>query len=317
MDSQNGAVRGTRWTSGSGQVPRAQAEILRRVLTEHLLEATRKIMAGRPGFFGGSRSDQSDRDADSGFGSGFDADQGIRLGDPNGRTDGGFNTPPAFDPVWGTLGAPTSGSGSDWLSESPHQDPEGVAIDVEIFGDGFQISGQIHTGQFDRLSDWINMQSGFIQVRDAWHVHLGQRNLPDQDQRRGMLWVRLDQIVLMAEHAVAQRGRPGAPVVQKQRRKVAIVTPGYSLRGNLYIHAYGSMKRYLESPDPHFLPLTELNVRWLSDPSLVARYPFAMVNRAQLVTVLDESSSPAGEGAGTQPEHSTSEMPLHRRSGAA
>jgi hypothetical protein len=280
-------------------------------------------MAGRPGFFGGLRGDQPDRDADSGFGSGVGGDQGIRLGDqgirlgdPNGRSDGGFNTPPGFDPVWGTLGAPTSGGGNDWLSESPHQEPEGVAVEVEIFGDGFQISGQIHTGQFDRLSDWINMQTGFVQVRDAWHVHLGQRNLPDPDQRRGTLWVRLDQIVLVAERAVAQQSRPGAPVVQKRRRKVAIVTPGYSLRGNLYIHTYGSMKQYLEPPDPHFLPLTELNVRWLSDPSLVARYPFAMVNRAQLVTVLDESNSAAGDNTNTQSEQ-TGDTPLHRRSGAA
>ena len=161
------------------------------------------------------------------------------------------------------------------------------------------------------------MQAGFIQVRDAWHVHLGQRNLPDPDQRRGTLWVRLDQIVLVAERAVAQQSRPGAPVVQKQRRKVAIVTPGYSLRGNLYIHAYGSMKQFLESPDPHFLPLTELNVRWLSDPSLVARYPFAMVNRGQLVTVLDESVSLAGDTANAHAENSVGDMPLHRRSGAA
>jgi hypothetical protein len=279
-------------------------------------------MAGRPGFFGGQRSDQLDRGADSGFGSGFDdlgirlGDQGIRLGDPDGRPDGGFNTPPGFDPVWGTLGAPATGGGNDWAANSD-EDSDGVAVDVEVFGDGFQIAGQIRTGQFDRLSDWINMQAGFIQVHDAWHVHLGQRNLPDPDQRRGTLWVRLDQIVLVAEHSMAQQGRPGAPVVQKQKRKVSVVTPGYSLRGNMYIHAYGSMKQFLETHDPHFLPLTELNVRWTSDPSLVARYPFAMVNRAQLVTVLDESNSPAGDSAGSHPDRSATELPLHRRSGAA
>ena len=235
-------------------------------------------MAGRPGFFGGPRDDQSDRDADSGFG-----------------------LPPGFDPVWGTLGAPSAGGSNGWLSQSTEEEPEGLAVDVEIFGEGFQISGQIHTGRFDRLSDWINMQSGFIQVRDAWHVHLGQGN----------------QIVLIAEHAAIQQSRVGAPLVDKQRRKVSIVTPGYSLRGNLYIHTYGSMKQYLESAEPRFLPLTELHVRWLSDPSLVARYPFAMVNRAQLVTVLEESNSPAGDTADTESEQSAGDIPLHRRSGAA
>jgi hypothetical protein len=161
------------------------------------------------------------------------------------------------------------------------------------------------------------MQSGFIQVRNAWHVHLGQRNLPDTEQQRGILWARLDQIVLVAERAAIQQSRVGAPLVDKQRRKVSIVTPGYSLRGNLYIHTYGSMKQYLENADPRFLPLTELHVRWLSDPSLVARYPFALVNRAQLVTVLVESNSPAGDTANTEGGDAEGDLPLHRRSGAA
>lgn len=273
-------------------------------------------MAGRPGFFGGPRGDQSDRDADSGFGSGLDGEN-VRLGQPPSRGEGGFGSVPGFDPVWGTLGAPAAGGSNDWLSRSTEEEPEGLAVDVEIFGEGFQISGQIHTGQFDRMSDWINMQSGFIQVRDAWHVHLGQGNLPDPEQRRGILWARLDQIVLIAEHAAIQQSRVGAPIVDKQRRKVSIVTPGYSLRGNLYIHTYGSMKQYLESPDPRFLPLTELHVRWLSDPNLVVRYPFAMVNRAQLVTVLEESNSPAGDTANAGGEDSAGDIPLHRRSGAA
>lgn len=279
-------------------------------------------MAGRPGFLGGLRGDQSDRDAGSSFG--FSGGQGVRvgnqnvrLGEPTNRSDSGFGFPPGFDPVWGTLGAPTAGGSNDWLSRSTEEEPEGIAIEVEIFGDGFQISGQIHTGQFDRLSDWINMQSGFIQVRDAWHAHLGQRNLPDPEQPRGMLWARLDQIVLVAERAAIQQSRFGAPLVDKQRRKVSIVTPGYSLRGNLHIHAHGSMKQYLESAEPRFLPMTELNVRWLSDPSLVTRYPFAMVNRAQLVTMLDESNSPAGDTANIGGEDAARDMPLHRRSGAA
>src|ERR1035437_8874413 len=273
-------------------------------------------MAGRPGFLGGLRGDQCDRDVDSGFGSGFGSEN-IRLGEPPSSGQGGLDTPPGFDPVWGTLGAPTVGGSNAWLSRSAEDELEGIAVEVEILGNGFQISGQIHTGQFDRMSDWINMQSGFIQVRDAWHVHLGQGNLPDPEQRRGILWARLDQIVLIAEHAAIQQSRVGAPIVDKQRRKVSIVTPGYSLRGNLYIHTYGSMKQYLESAEPRFLPLTELHVRWLSDPSLVVRYPFAMVNRAQLVTVLEESNFPAGDTANTEGEPSVGDIPLHRRSGAA
>jgi hypothetical protein len=191
-----------------------------------------------------------------------------------------------------------------------------VAVDVDIFGAGFQISGQIRTGQFDRLSDWINMQTGFIQVRDAWHVHLGQTHVPDPGQRKGTLWVKLDQVVLVAERTPVQSSRPGAPVVQKQKRKVSIVTPGYNLLGSIYVHTYGSMSQFLESPDPRYLPVTDLTVHWLSDPAMVARFPFAMVNRQQLVTILDETSSNSGGSANSGSENEE-EMPIHHRWSAA
>ena len=237
----------------------------------------------------------------------------IRLGDPESQR-AGFDTPPGFDPVWGTLGAPTPHV-DDWLTRSQAAD-EGVAIDVEVFGNGFEISGQLSTGQFDRLSDWLNMQTGFIQIRNAWHVHLGQSSAPSPDQRKGTLWVRLSQVVLVAERNPVQQSRPGAPVVQKEKRAVSVVTPGYDLRGSIHLVAYGSMSQFLESPDPHFLPMTDLTVRWLSDSAMVGRYPFAMVNREQLVTILDETDSPEGDSARGEAE-SGDEMPLHRRWGAA
>lgn len=219
----------------------------------------------------------------------------IRLGDPNGPRPGdGPIASPAFDPVWGTLGAPTGRTGDDWPSQAD-SDLGGPAVEVEILGADFQISGQIHTGQFDRLSDWINMQTGFIQVANALNLHLGTATAPDLDQGRATLWVRLNQIVLVAERAPVAQVRSGAPDVRKERLDVSIVTPGYVLRGDLHIHALGSMTQFLETPDPHFLPMTDLVVHQQDGAAMIARYPFAMVNRAQLVTVLDRSRPRTGE----------------------
>jgi hypothetical protein len=215
----------------------------------------------------------------------------IRLGEPNAtRTGDDPGTSPVFDPVWGTLGAATGLNGDGWPAEDD-ADLQGPAVDVEILGADFQISGQIHTGNFDRLSDWINMQTGFIRVANALHLHPGSAVELDADERRATLWVRLSQIVLMAERAPVAPVRSGAPEVPKERQDVSIVTPGYDLRGDLHIHAHGSMTQFLETPEPHFLPMTDLVVRWLDDPTMIASFPFAMVNRAQLVTVHDWSRS--------------------------
>ena len=279
-------------------------------------------MAGRSGFLGGFRQgDASDRDADAGFGPDSPAEgtPPLRLGDPSRPPENaGFGGSPGFDPVWGTLGSPDAQANDPWRANSQEADEEGLAFDVEIFGDGFQVSGRLRTGQFDRLSDWLNMKTGFIQVEDGVHVHLGDAPVSDREQSRGTLWVRLDQVVMVAERTNIQQARPGAPVVQKQRRKVSIVTPGYILEGSLHVHAFGSMKEYLEPVEPHFLPITEVTVHWLSDPTLVARLPFAVINRREMITILDEPSAPAEDSARHGGEFPADDsMPLRRRSGAA
>jgi hypothetical protein len=272
-------------------------------------------MAGRPGFFGGVRQgDAPVRDAEFGFAS-QEGSPFIRLGESRSGRDDGFGGTPGFDPIWGTLGAPVAQAGDPWRVTS-EQIETGPIVDVEIFGECFQIAGQICTGQFPRLSDYLNMQQGFIQVREGSMAPLGQANPPDPDAVKGTLWVRLAQIVLVVERAAIATHRPGAPVVQKERRKATIVAPGFSMRGNLHIHTHGSMKQFLESPDPHFLPLTELTIRQTGNPALVSRYPFALVNREQLISLLDEPANPADEATETEADREA-EMPLHRRWGAA
>ena len=258
-------------------------------------------MFRQPGFIGGllggdSRGPDPDPTADVDVAGGLDGKPPIRLGEPDQQSpDAGFGVPSGFDPVWGSLGPQPVGEGG-WNREYEAQ-ADGVTVGVEVLGDGFGISGELRIGQFDRLSDWLNMRSGFIQISDARQLHFGRKSARGPDQPPGTLWVRLEQIVLVAERSPVRRERPGAPTVAKQQRQVAIVTPGYTVRGSVHVHADGSMTHFLESPDPHFLPMTDLTVHWLSDASAIARFPFAMVNRHQLVTVMDESTLEAGKTA--------------------
>ena len=256
-------------------------------------------MARRPGFFGSILGGEApERDADAGFDTETPIDPSLfSLGDPNAeRSEAGSSVTPAFDTVWGAPGAPISQRDHDQLARGGEED-DGLAVEVEIFGRGFHVSGQVRTGYFDRLSDWINMQSGFITIHDALPVHPREADAPDSDPAMGTLWVRLDQIVLVAERSPVVLNRPGAPAVQKQRRKVRVVAADYNLRGNVHVHSDGSMSHFLDLPDPRFLPITDLTVGWGPDATLVTRFPFGMMNREQMFTVLDESAAPVGEAA--------------------
>jgi hypothetical protein len=273
-------------------------------------------MAGRTGFLGGLRQGGSpDWGADDGRDLGS-ADAGTFRFAETPRADP-TGMPPGFDPVWGTLGGPTAQAGDPWLTGRTEEAPDGPVSDVEIFGTGFQITGQVRTGTFDRLSDWLNVQNGFIQVQEARHVFLGRERTPEDDRPPGTLWIRVGQIVLIGERTNAQPRGTGAVVIQKLRRKVSIVTPGYHLRGNLHVHAASSMKQFLEMPEPRFLPMTELTVRWLDNPTLAARFPFAVVNREQLITILDEPSAPGGDAAGSEDDQAHERELARQRWGAA
>ena len=244
-------------------------------------------MTGRPGLFGGFRqSDTLERD------------------------DAGFGLPgQTLDPVWGSLGPPTEPTPDAWNTSPDDMGPE---VDVEVFGNGFQISGQIRTGSFNRLSDWLNMQTGFIQLREASVTHLGHANLPDPEHQHGTMWIRLNQVVLVAERGSAAAAGASGMVVQKQKRRATIVLPGYSLRGSLHVHAHGSLQQFLETPDPKFIPVTDLVIRWTDDPAVMARFPLGLINREQLVSLLEEQDAP-GEGAAGSDETDL----LHRQFGAA
>ena len=250
------------------------------------------------------KATRQERDVDSGFGADslIGGPPRIRLGDPNApRSADGFDTSTGLRPGMGNARLSGRPEHRRLADPGPGSRPRATRRTWRSSANGFQISGEIRTGQFERISDWLNMQTGFIQVRDAWHVHLGQTEAPAPDQRE-------EHAVGPAQPGGARRGararpgrRPGAPVIQKQQRTVSVVTPGYRIVGKMHIVTYGSMAQFLETPDPHFLPITDVTVHWLSDPAMVGRYPFAMINRDQLVTLIDELSSSGGDAARSGP----------------
>jgi hypothetical protein len=198
---------------------------------------------------------------------------------------GGGVEAPAFDPVWGTLGPPPAEASDQWARPG-EVELDGTRIEVELFSDGLQISGQLGTGRFGRLSDWISMQTGFIPVQNATPRRLGDPNSPGPAQSDDIDWVRLDSIIVLAERGDPQNDRLGALVVQKKPLDVTMVTADYRVDCSLHILADGSVRQYLASPDQRFLPVTEVTLRSRSDPMLVARFPFALVNRDHLLAVL-------------------------------
>ena len=50
------------------------------------------------------------------------------------------------------------------------------------------------------------------------------------------------------------------------------------------------MIAFLDATDPHFIPMTNVRVRWLADRRLAGRFPFVLVQRDHIVGVATDVS---------------------------
>jgi hypothetical protein len=78
--------------------------------------------------------------------------------------------------------------------------------------------------------------------------------------------------------------------VAKVPQRLVLMTRAHIIYGSTYIHADASLMAFVDSADPKFIPMTKVSVRWLADRRLAARYPFALIQRTQILGVATEGT---------------------------
>jgi hypothetical protein len=88
-----------------------------------------------------------------------------------------------------------------------------------------------------------------------------------------------------------EREDPGAGApVDKERRRLVISTDAHIVYGLAHLHQEASMIAFLDATDPHFIPMTNVRVRWLGDRRLAGRFAFVLVQRDHIVGVATDMS---------------------------
>jgi len=70
-----------------------------------------------------------------------------------------------------------------------------------------------------------------------------------------------------------------------------IVTPGHALTGNIFVATDAEVAAFMQSPDPAFIPMTNVRARSLADRRIVTGYPFALLNRRHIVAATETPES--------------------------
>ncbi len=203
------------------------------------------------------------------------------------------------DQLGGSSGGGRDSFGGSWGSEPGSADPIGGQATereayLELIGTHLRASGVAEVGRFRRISDYVNMLDGFFRLRDV--VLLDRTGAPTRITMPE-LRVRLDDVAIVAQLVVdpLPPSTDGHVVVAKHQRRLVVMTRAHIIYGFVYIHEDGSLTQFVDSTDPKFIPMSNVRVRCLADRRLAGRYPFALIQRSQILGV-------ASEGAGAPRE---------------
>jgi hypothetical protein len=160
---------------------------------------------------------------------------------------------------------------------------------LELIGTHLRASGVADVGRFRRISDYVNLLDGFFRLRDV--VLLDRTGGPTRITLPE-LRVRLDDVAIVGQLVITPlpASTDGHVVVSKEMRRIVVMTRAHIIYGFAYILEGGSLMQFVDSTDPHFIPMSNVRVRWLADRRLAGRYPFALIQRSQILGVASEGT---------------------------
>lgn len=190
------------------------------------------------------------------------------------------DAPPTFDRSGDAWGSGQTAFGED-------EEAGGGEQYIELIGTQLWVAGMVNLGRFRRVSDFVNIVQGYLVVHDVVVLtRVGETTrltLPE-------LRVLPDDIAVVGQLARDQAGSTGdaGALIEKTVQRLVVLTRAHIIDGDVFIHGDGSIMSFVDATDPRFIPMTDVRVRWVSDRKLAARYPFALVQRSQILGVATE-----------------------------
>jgi hypothetical protein len=194
------------------------------------------------------------------------------------------DAPPTFDRSSDAWGA----SGSAFAEEG-----EGGGDQyIELLGAQLWVAGMINLGRFRRVSDFVNIVQGYLVMRDVVVLtrtgEATRLTLPE-------LRVLPDDVAVVGQLADSGAGSDiqaqssgGGSYIEKVKQRLVVLTRSHIIDGDVFMQRDGSVMSFVDATDPRFIPMSDVRVRWVSDRKLAARYPFALLQRSQILGVATE-----------------------------
>jgi hypothetical protein len=156
----------------------------------------------------------------------------------------------------------------------------GPKLDIELVASNARIGGSINLGSYSRLSDLLNFHDEILTVAAGAVMgptgeRSGSTGLP--------LDVRLSELALVIDRSDYVPPPDPEQIVEKQEHKMLAVTDAYVITANIFIYAGVEPVAYLRTAEPRWIPITDVNVRSLTDRGIEFEAKFAVLQRRHLL----------------------------------
>jgi hypothetical protein len=158
---------------------------------------------------------------------------------------------------------------------------------LEMIGSQLWVAGMVDLGRFRRVSDFVNLVDGYMVLKE---VIVLTRTGDATRLAIPELRVLPDDIAVVGQLAddKPQAAADSSVFIEKTTQRLVVITRTLMIDGDVFIHGDGSIMAFVDATDPKFIPMSNVRVRWLSDRRLAARFPFALIQRTQILGVATE-----------------------------
>jgi hypothetical protein len=185
-----------------------------------------------------------------------------------------------------SFGNPWGGPSDDVAANAPSERKEQY---LELIGTHLRASGVVDLGRFRRVTDYVNLLDGFFSLRDTVLLtRVGDATRITMPELR----VRLDDVAIIGQLTAEPipRSTEFGVHIEKVERRLVLMTRAHIIYGYIHILEGSSVSHFVDGTDPKFIPMSRVRVRWIADRRLAARYPFALVQRTQILGIATEGT---------------------------
>jgi hypothetical protein len=200
---------------------------------------------------------------------------------------------------WGDAPLTFDRTSDTWGSVSAGFDDEGAVGEgggtayLELIGSQLWVAGMADLGRFRRVSDFVNIVQAYIVLRDVVVLsRIGEASRLVLPEFR-VLPADIAVVGQLTDDKSQSSGESGS-FIEKRPHRLVLLTRSHIIDGEVFIQVDGSVMTFVDATDPKFIPMSDVSVRWVSDGKLVARYPFALVQRSQILGVGTEGIKSGG-----------------------